>query len=97
MAFNDETSKVSEYFKTGTDAIIKESEKILEISRLNLDILSMKKEINSLYIELGKCVYKEYSHHSTISKNLNKCCEKLSALNEDISKAERNISKIKST
>ena len=97
MHFNYEKSKASEYFKTGTNALIKNSEKILEISKLNLDILSMKKEISSIYSELGKFVFKEYIHHHTISKNLSKYCENLSELTQYISKAEKNILEIKST
>ena len=97
MAISNENSPISKYFKTGVDVIIKQSQNILEISRLNLDILSMEKEINLLYLEIGETLFKEYPNHNTISKNMIKCCEEVSKLMKNISKAEENISKIKST
>lgn len=92
MDISNEASKVSEYLKTGASTLLKESQKILEISRLNLEIYSIDKEINLLYLRLGKIIYEEYSHDNKASKKIDKYCIKISALKEDISKAEKNIS-----
>ena len=97
MDFNNEKSKMSTYLKTGTDAVIKESQKLLEVSRLNLDILSMRKEIDTLYTLLGKCIYKGYIKKHDISKHSTKYCEEISKLSDDIAHTEKAIYNLKST
>ena len=95
MKKNYDFSKVSEYLKDGAIKAKKKSVDIIEISRINIEISSLKKSIKGIYEEMGEALYKRYLNGKEIDDNFKDYCKEVASLNKKMESLRKKILKAK--
>lgn len=87
--------KIKNSLEDGATAAIKKSEQLIEISKINFEISNKEKEIDHIYTELGKKIYRKYDKNKTIdNSNVEKSCKDIKKIEEEIHNLKKNILKL---
>ena len=84
-----ETSKVAKHLWGKTNDLV-------DKTKLSVSISDIEGKIDDIYKEIGEDVYNSYESGNEYSDTINECCEKISALEDEISELRTALAKFKS-
>ena len=85
----DETTKVAKHIWCKTNDLV-------DKTKLSVAISDIEGKINDIYKQIGETVYNSYESGDEYSDSINECCEKISALNDEIVQLKKELTKYKS-
>jgi hypothetical protein len=88
-------SKIAKTVEDGAVTVAKKSGKMVEVSKLNLNISSEKDNIDRLYKKVGEIVYEKYKNGEIIDRDLEEDCKAIVEADENIGKLQKKITTIK--
>jgi hypothetical protein len=80
--------------KTGAGKVAKEADRVTHVKRIELDISSIKKQIENHYQKLGEIAYKSSVNKEPENPEATEIIAKINELNEQIKVKEEEIKKI---
>lgn len=95
MPIKDSITKIGKYLENGAQNIGYKSGQILEVSKINMTISSKEKEIEEIYIEMGKKLYKDYKADKLLDKSLAEKCEEIAKIERNIASMKKKVLKLK--
>jgi hypothetical protein len=80
--------------KSGAGKVAKETDRIAHVKRIEMEIGSIKKQIDDQYHKLGEIIYKNSLNKEAENPEANNIIAKITGLNEQIREKEEEIKKI---
>jgi len=89
--FENLTKKVTETAR----AAAKKSNKLVEVTKLNMNIAAEEDKIRKLYGEIGKMVYETYENTGEVPDKFRELCERIKEHNDNICEMKQKILELK--
>ncbi len=88
-------TKLKDSINKSVEDAKEKSEKFIEVSKVNLEILNKEKEITDLYAELGKKIYRKYDKNKTFDSSIiEEKCKEIKKIKDEIKELKKNVLKL---
>lgn len=94
MALNDELFKVTKAVQDGFQTLSKKSSQYVKIAKLKYEIYDNEKNIESIYVEMGKTIYDKYVNGEDYNNSFESLCYEIVAIKKNITKLESEIEEL---